>query len=87
MFTIPYLEFWVREMAPQQRAVQVSLRNVTPSNPEEGQERTQLEEDLKKMQCADLLERPWCLKHEDLVRELITMERPNMFDMTIQDRP
>ena len=47
MFVIP-----VRKMAPQQRAVQVSLKNVTPSISEGGQERTQLEEDLKKMRVT-----------------------------------
>ena len=61
----------VRGMALQQRAVQVSLRNVTPSIPEAGQERVQLEEDLKKMRCAGLLERLWGLKHKEIVRELL----------------
>ena len=46
----------VREIAPQQRVVQVSQRNVTPSILEGGQERAQLEEDLKKMRCAGFLE-------------------------------
>ena len=64
----------------------MSPRNVTLSIPEGGQEHAQLEEDLKKMRCAGLLERSWGLKHEDIVRELIAMEQPNMFDMTIQDR-
>ena len=63
----------------------MSLRNVNPSIPEGGQECAQLEEDLKKMRCAGLLERPWSLKYKDLVQKLIAMERPNMFDMTIQD--
>ena len=60
---------------------------MTPSIPGGGQDRTQLEEDLNKMRCVGLLERQWSLKHEDTVRELIPMERPNMFDGTIQDRP
>ena len=70
---------------PQQRVVQVSLRNVTPSIPEGGPERAQLEEDLRKMRCAGLLERPWGLKHEAIVRELIATKRPNVFDKTIRD--
>ena len=46
-------------MAPPQKGAQVALRNVTPSIPEGGVERAQLEEDLKKMQCEGLLKRPW----------------------------
>ena len=65
----------------------MSLRNVTPSIPEGGQEHAQLEEDLKKIRCVGLLEQPWGSKHKDIVRELLAMERPNMFDTTIRDRP
>ena len=43
----------VRKMEPQLRVVQLSLRNMTPSILEGGQECAQLEEDLKKMRCAD----------------------------------
>ena len=71
---------------PQLRAVQVSLRNVTPSIPEGDQERAQLEEDLKKMRCEGLLERPSGLKHEDIMGELL-MEQPNIFDTTVRDWP
>ena len=74
-------------MAPQQREVQMLLRNVTPSIPEGGLERAQLEEDLKKMRCVGLLERPWGLKQEEIIWELLATERPNVFDGTIQDRP
>ena len=77
----------IREMEPQQRAVQVSLKNVTPSILEGGQEHAQLEEDLKKMRCAGLLKRSWGLKHKDIVQELLATERPNIFNTTIQDRP
>ena len=75
----------VRKMAPQQRVVQLSLRNVTPSISEQEEECAQLEEDLKKMKSVGLLERPWGLKNENVMRELIAMERPNMFEGTIQD--
>ena len=77
----------VREMAPQQRVVQVSLRNVIPNIPERRLERAQLEEDLKKMRCAGLQEQLWGLKHEEIIWELLATERPNVFDGTIQDRP
>ena len=39
------------------------------------------------MRCATLLERPWSLKHKDIVRELIATEQSNMFDGTIRDWP
>ena len=39
------------------------------------------------MRCEGLLNRPWALKREQLVRELLQPERPNIFDGTIRDRP
>ena len=39
------------------------------------------------MRYIGLLERPWALKREDLVREMVQPERPNIFDGTIRDRP
>ena len=65
----------------------MSLRNVTPSISEGGLERAQLEEDLRKMWCARLLERPWGLKHKAITRELISTERPNVSNGIIWDRP
>ena len=60
---------------------------VTLAIPEREQERTQLEEDLKKMRCKGLLAHLWELKNKEIVRELITTERPNMFNKTIWDQP
>ena len=74
-------------MAPQQRAVLVSLRNITPNILEGGPKHAQLVEDLKKIRCTGLLERLWGLKHKEIVRKLLTTEWPNVFDGTIQDRP
>ena len=54
--------------------------------PECERERNELEEDLKKMRCTGLLVRPWALKNEDIVQELIMVEQPNMFEGTIRDR-
>ena len=65
----------------------MSLRMVTPSIPEGGLERTQLEEDLRRMRCVGLLEGPWGLKQEEIVHKLVAIERPNIFDGTIWDRP
>ena len=63
----------------------MSLRNVTLSIPEGGQEHAQLEEDLKKMSCMGLLKRPWGLKLEETMRKLLT-KQPNIFNTTVQDR-
>ena len=73
-------------MAPPQRCA-ISLQTVTPSIPENPIELAELKEDLRWMRCNGLLERPWTLKREELVRELVQPERPNIFDGTIQDRP
>ena len=58
---------------------------------EREQERTQLEQDLKSTRCAELLDRPWVLKNEEMVRKFVSVrehltERRNIFDNTICDR-
>ena len=73
-------------MAPPQTRM-ISLWNVTPSIPENPIEFEELKQDLVQMRCAGLLERPWALKREELVREMVQPERPNILDGTIQDRP
>ena len=60
---------------------------MTPNILEGGLERAQLEEDLRRMRCVGLLEQLWGLKQEEIVRELVAMECPNIFDGTIRDRP
>ena len=74
-------------MAPPQRRAQMSLRTVTPNIPKNALELAELEEDLRRMRCTGLLERPWALKKEELVYELVQPERSNIFNGTIQDRP
>ena len=65
----------------------ISLRNVTPSIPENPIHLENLKQDLARMRCEGLLDRPWTLKREQLVREMLLLERPNMFDTTVRDRP
>ena len=74
------------EMAPPQTRV-ISLRNVTPSIPENPIHLEELKQDLAWMRCEGLLERPWALKREQLVREMVQPEQPNIFNGTIRDRP
>ena len=71
--------------SPQTRAI--SLRNVTPIIPENPIHLEELKQDLARMRCEGLLDRPWALKREQLVREMLQTERPNIFDGTIRDRP
>ena len=74
-------------IAPPQRRIQVSLRTMTPSIPENPIALAELKEDLRVMRCTGLLERPWALKREELVRELLLPKRPNIFDSTNRDQP
>ena len=79
-------------MAPKQKGVHVSLRNVTPTIPGNEFERGMLKSDLEYLGCAGLLERPWNLKNEDFIQQFVLiregkLERNNMFDTTIWDRP
>ena len=79
-------------MAPRQRAVHVSLRNVVPVIPEGEAERAIMEQDLKGMGCVGLLGRPRNIKNEDFVCEFVMIrekqvERSNIFDSTMRDQP
>ena len=79
-------------MAPKQRGVHVSLRNVTLAISDNEFERGMLKSDLKDLGCVGLLERPWNLKNEDFIQQFVLvregkLERNNMFDTTIRDPP
>ena len=58
----------VREMAPKQRGMHVSLKNVTPVTPVNEEECGMLKSDLEDLGCAGLLERPWNLKNEEFIQ-------------------
>ena len=58
-----------------------------PSIPENPIELEELKEDLRRIRCAGLLERLWALMREELVHKLVQLERPNIFEGTIWDRP
>ena len=73
-------------MAPPQTR-EISLRNITPSIPENPIHLDELKQDLARLRCEGLLERPWLLKREQLVQEMVQPEWPNIFDGMIQDRP
>ena len=73
-------------MAPPQTRT-ISLRNVTPSISKNPIQFEELKQDLVQMRRTGLLECPWALKREELVREMVQPERPNIFEGTIRDRP
>ena len=70
----------------------ISLRNVTPAIPTSEQKRSMLRSDLKDLGCAGLLEQPWNLKNEEFIQQFVLIregkvQRNNVFDATIRDRP
>ena len=78
-------------MAPKQRSVHVSLRNVTPVIPANEGERAMLKSDLDDLGCTGLLERQWNIKNEEFIEQFVLirehkMQHSNIFDMTIRDR-
>ena len=66
--------------------VQISLKALVPVVPQTPTGRRELEEDLERIGCADLLNKPWGLKDEGLVKELVH-GAPNQFDLTIRSKP
>ena len=58
-------------MAPKQKGVHVSLRNVTPTILGNELEHGMLKSDLEDLGCAGLLERPWNLKSEDFIQQFM----------------
>ena len=78
--------FLASSMAPPQRRT-ISLCIVMPSISENPIELEELKEDLRRIRCAELLERLWALMREELVHKLVQLERPNIFNGTIWDRP
>ena len=79
-------------MAPKQRSVHVSLRNVTPVIPANEGEHAMLKSDLDDLGCAGLLEGPWNIKNEEFIQQFVLirehkMQCSNIFDTTIWDQP
>ena len=65
-------------MAPKQRGVHVSLRNVTPVVPEDEGERAMLKSDLYGIGCVGLLERSWNLKDEEFVQQFVLIREQKL---------
>ena len=66
--------------------VQISLKALVPVIPKTPTARRELEEDLTRIGCAGLLNKPWNIKNEGMVRELVE-GAPNQFDHTVWCKP
>ena len=62
--------------------VQISFKVLVPVVPKTPTARRELEEDSERIGCAGLLNKPWNVKDEGLVRELVE-GAPNQFNHTI----
>ena len=67
-------------MAPMTVKTPLTLRSVVPVIPKEPGERAHLEEDLTRIKCIGLLSKPWSVKDEGMVRELIGSPKPVQWD-------
>ena len=74
------------DMAPMTGKTPLILRSVVLAIPKEPGERAYLEEDLTRIGCIGLLNKPWTVKEEKMVRELI-VGAPNQYEGTVQARP
>ena len=74
------------DMAPMTGKTPLILRSVVPAIPKETGERAYLEEDLTRIGCIGLLNKPYTVKEEKMVRELI-VGAPNQYEGTVRARP
>ena len=64
----------------------IALKAVVPSMPKNVKERELLEEDLRRIGCHGFLGKPWGLRMEEMVAELIG-EKDNRWDRTVRQAP
>ena len=79
----------VREIRRKEKGsvnVQISLKALVPVISKTSTARWELEEDLTRIECASLLNKPWNIKDEGMVRELVE-GAPNQFDHTVRCKP
>ena len=68
------------------RKIAVSARVISPAIPDSPELHKQLEEDLTRLGCVGLLHRPWNLKSEEMIQELLHGV-PNQYELTLRGRP
>ena len=64
----------------------MALKAVVPGMPKSVKDRELLEEDLRRIGCNGLLGKPWGLRMEDMVAELIG-DKDNRWDRTVRQAP
>ena len=73
-------------MAPMIGKTPLILKSVVPAIPKEPRERAYLGDNLTRIRCIGLLNKPWMVKEEKMVKELI-VGAPNQYEGTIRARP
>ena len=68
------------------KARAISLKAVVPGLPKNAKDRELLEEDLRRIGCHGLLGKPWGLRMEEMVAEIIG-EKDNRWDGTVRQAP
>ena len=63
-----------------------TLCSVVPAIPWELEERAHLEEDLTRIGCIGLMSKPWSVKDEKMVQELVK-GAPNQYGQTVRGHP
>ena len=61
-------------------------KSLRPVVPQTLAGRLEMEEDLECIKCTGLLNKPWSLKDEGLVQELL-LGVPNQFDLIVSGKP
>ena len=67
-------------------SVQISLKALVPVIPKTPTAKHELEEDLTRIGCANLLNKLWNIKDEGMVKELVE-GAPNQFNHTVRCKP
>jgi hypothetical protein len=68
------------------RKPSVTARMVCPTIPSDPATRQQLEEDLTHIGCIGLIRRPWNVKSDEMIQELVGGV-PNQYELTVRGRP
>ena len=68
------------------KAGAMALKAVVPRVPRSAKDRELLEEDLRRIGCHDLMGKPWGLRMEEMVAELMG-EKNNRWHGTVQQAP
>ena len=63
----------------------ITLCSVVPVILREPKERTHLEEDLTRIGCIGLISKPWTVKDEKMIREILT-EVLNEYDLIVHSQ-